>query len=185
MMKMESTPGLMKKIQKILDKTEFSDFAWIDPEKIVVSDWVRMKCRYGCEDYGHAACPPNVPAVDDCRNFFKEYNNAIIIHFEKILDDPANHRAWAKQINSKLMELEREVFLAGFPKAFIILMSTCNFCEDCANDGFQCKNPDRRRPTPEAMAVDVFSTVRQYDFPIKVLKDYSEKLNRYAFLMID
>jgi hypothetical protein len=35
------------------------------------------------------------------------------------------------------------------------------------------------------MAVDVYATVRKYGFPIEVLKDYSEAMNRYAFLMID
>lgn len=35
---------------------------------------------------------------------------------------------------------------------------------------------------PEALAVDVFSTVRQVGYPIEVLTDYSEAMNRYAFL---
>ncbi len=39
--------------------------------------------------------------------------------------------------------------------------------------------------TPEAMAVDVFSTVRRLDFPMEVLSDYSQPMNRYAFLMIE
>lgn len=30
----------------------------ISPEKIVVSQWVRFKCRYGCKGYGkHFGCP--------------------------------------------------------------------------------------------------------------------------------
>jgi hypothetical protein len=35
------------------------------------------------------------------------------------------------------------------------------------------------------MAVDVFTTVRKYGLPIEVLKDYSQAMNRYAFLMIE
>jgi hypothetical protein len=34
------------------------------------------------------------------------------------------------------------------------------------------------------MAVDVFSTVRQFGFPIEVCKDYDQTMNRYAFFMI-
>ena len=42
----------------------FEDFRWIDPKAIVVAHWVRMKCLFGCEDYGrNAACPPNTPPV--------------------------------------------------------------------------------------------------------------------------
>lgn len=175
----------MKKIVSILEKYEFKDYAWIDPKKIVVSDWVRLKCMFGCEEYGCAACPPNVPAVEECRNFFREYKNSVVLHFEKISDDPADRREWAKQINSKLLKAERAIFLAGYHKAFLTLMSRCNLCRECTKDRLQCKNPRLRRPTPEGMAVDVYATVRQYGFPIKVLKDYSEKLNRYAFLMND
>lgn len=177
--------GNMKKVLSIIKKYDFKDYAWIDPKKIVVSDWVRLKCMFGCEDYGNAACPPNVPAVVDCRNFFKGYKNAIVFHFEKSFDDPADQRKWAKQINSKLLKAEREVFLAGYYKAFLFLMSRCKLCQECVKDRLQCKNPRLRRPTPEALAVDVFATVRQYGFPIEVVKDYSERINRYAFLMID
>jgi hypothetical protein len=35
------------------------------------------------------------------------------------------------------------------------------------------------------MAVDVYATVRQYGYPIEVLKDYGQPMNRYAFLMIE
>jgi hypothetical protein len=35
------------------------------------------------------------------------------------------------------------------------------------------------------MAVDVFSTVRQLGYPIQVLRDYSETMNRYAFLLVE
>ena len=40
------------------------------------------------------------------------------------------------------------------------------------------------RPAPEAMAVDVFSTVRRFEFPINVRTDYDQKMDRYAFLMV-
>jgi predicted metal-binding protein len=49
----------------------------------------------------------------------------------------------------------------------------------------ECKKPELARPAPEAMAVDVYATVRPYGFPINVLTDYSEAMNRYAFLMIE
>jgi len=35
------------------------------------------------------------------------------------------------------------------------------------------------------MAVDVYQTVRQYEFPIQVLSAYSQAMNRYAFLLIE
>jgi hypothetical protein len=35
------------------------------------------------------------------------------------------------------------------------------------------------------MGVDVFATVRKHGFPIQVLKDYRDEMNRYAFLLVD
>jgi hypothetical protein len=35
------------------------------------------------------------------------------------------------------------------------------------------------------MAMDVYSTVRPYGYPIEVLSDYSQAMNRYAFLLIE
>jgi hypothetical protein len=34
------------------------------------------------------------------------------------------------------------------------------------------------------MAIDVFETVRKIGYPIGVLDDYSQQMNRYAFLLI-
>ena len=41
------------------------------------------------------------------------------------------------------------------------------------------------RPTPEALAVDVYSTVRAIGYPIQVLSDYTQEMNRYALLLIE
>jgi predicted metal-binding protein len=58
----------------------FSDFKWIDPKEIVVAQWVRMKCLFGCSEYGqNASCPPNVPSVLECRQFFSEYNESLCL----------------------------------------------------------------------------------------------------------
>ncbi len=64
-------------------------------------------------------------------------------------------------------------------------MDSCQICEECTSERTNCKHPKLARPTPEGMAVDVFATVRKLGYPIEVLKDYSEKMNRYAFLMIE
>jgi predicted metal-binding protein len=45
--------------------------------------------------------------------------------------------------------------------------------------------PKLARPTPEALGVDVYSTVRKANYPIQVLSDYSQMMNRYAFILIE
>ncbi|MFX0205959.1 MAG: DUF2284 domain-containing protein [Candidatus Hodarchaeota archaeon] len=180
-----------KKSRKILEdlflKHGFNDFKWINPkQQIVVSHWVRMKCIFGCPGYGQiASCPPNTVSVMECEKFFQEYEEGVIFHFEKQFEDPEDRHAWSRELNLNLIELEREVFLSGHEKAFLLFMDSCEICENCAKVREECTHPRKSRPTPEGMAIDVFTTVRRIGYPIKVLKDYTETMNRYAFLLIE
>ena len=164
----------------------YQDFKWIDPGDIVVSHWVRMKCMYGCKSYGkNASCPPNVPSVGECQRFFGEYKRAALLHFERKVDKPEDRHAWSRKVNHKLLQLERAVFLAGHHKAFLLAMDSCGICAACPGTREACKNPQAARPSPESMAVDVFATVRRHGYPIEVLPDYAQAMNRYALLLIE
>ena len=128
--------------------------------------------------------PPNVPSVSECERFFQEYCDAVIFRFEKAVSRPEDRHVWSKKVNIKLAALERDVFLAGFERAFLLYMDSCCICADCEVTREACKQPRTARPSPEALGVDVYSTVRQFGFPIEVRTDYSQKMNRYAFLMV-
>ena len=82
-----------KQVEEIYKSHGYTDYTWVEPKKIVVSQWVRMKCKFGCGEYGRG--------------------------------------------NRKT-----------------------------------CEQPRMARPAPEAMAVDVYTTVRQSGFKINVLSDY-------------
>jgi predicted metal-binding protein len=167
-------------------KHGYTDFRWIDPHEIVVAQWVRMKCMFGCAEFGrNASCPPNVPSVPECREFFAGYTRGAIFHFAKTVAAPEDRHEWTGSVNAGLIALERAVFLAGYEKAFLLAMDSCGLCEECVGVREECKVPRSARPTPEAMAVDVFSTVRRMGYPIAVLSDYRQAMNRYAFLMIE
>ena len=179
------TPKKRQMLDAIFKKKGYTDYKWIDPKKIIVSQWVRMKCKFGCGEYGvGGACPPNTPSVTECEQFFNEYSDAAILHFEGTMDKPEDRHAWSRRINAKLVKLEREVFLAGYERAFMLFMDSCCCCKECTGDRQACKEPRMARPAPEAMAVDVYSTVRQYGFPIRVRTDYDQQMDRYAFLMV-
>jgi predicted metal-binding protein len=182
---MRLSAGKKEELDTIFEKFGYSDYKWIDPQKIVVAQWVRMKCMFGCGEYGRGgACPPNTPSVAECERFFNEYTNSVILRFEGRMEKPEDRHAWSRKINAKLVKLEREVFLAGYERAFLLFMDSCCICKECAGDRQTCKEPRMSRPAPEAMAVDVYSTVRQFGFPINVRTDYDQKMDRYAFLMI-
>jgi predicted metal-binding protein len=178
--------NVQEKVDAIVQKHGYSDYKWINPDDIVISQWVRMKCLYGCNEYGRTAtCPPNVPSLEESERFFKEYGLAVIIHFAKAVEKPEDRFAWTRKINLKLLELEKEVFCSGFQKAFLLFMDSCNICKTCQEKKEDCVEPKMSRPTPEALGIDVFSTVRRAGYPIQVLSDYSQKMNRYAFLLIE
>jgi predicted metal-binding protein len=175
-----------RQLEMIFRKHKFSDFKWIDPRKIVVAHWVRMKCLYGCGEYGRtASCPPNVPGVAECERFFREYRRAVVFHFKKTVARPEDRFAWTRRTNLKLLKLERDVFLSGCEKAFLLFLDSCNICAECPGTRQACKHPRMARPTPEALAVDVFASVRPLGYPIEVLVGYDQPMNRYAFLMVD
>ena len=170
----------------LFQKYDFTHYQWIDPQCIHVAQWVRIKCMFGCNEYGkNASCPPNVPIVSECERFFKEYTAAVIFHFQKTVEKPEDRFPWTRGVNLKLLELEREIFISGHPKAFLLFMDSCCICKRCTGERNQCKHPVKARPTPEAMGVDVFATVKEIGYPIEVLSDYTKAMNRYAFLLIE
>ena len=174
------------RLEKIFRDYNFSDFQWIRTEDIVVSQWVRMKCVFGCSSYGRkGSCPPNTPSVPECREFFSEYSEAVVFRVQAQLEDPKKRSEWSAKMNSELLKIEREVFLSGFPRAFLLFLDECCLCKECPGTRIDCKNLKSCRPCPESLAMDVFATVRTCGYPIEVLKDYSQVMNRYSFLLID
>jgi predicted metal-binding protein len=182
---MSSKSSSVKDIEALFEEHGFDDYKWINPKDIIVSQWVRMKCTFGCSTYGKcASCPPNTPSVSECRDLFDEYNDIAVFHIPVELDHPDDRHELMKQISSKLLKLERAVFLSGYVKAFMLPADNCSICDDCVPSREDCKQPALSRPPPEAMGVDVFSTVRAVGYPIEVLADYDRTMNRYAFLLV-
>jgi predicted metal-binding protein len=60
----------------------------IDPKiiginKIVLAEWVRWKCRYGCPDYGlWLKCPPHSPTPTETRALLSEYRRALLFRIK-------------------------------------------------------------------------------------------------------
>ena len=175
-----------KELENIFEQSGFENFKWIDPKKIVVARWVRMKCTFGCEEYGQCAmCPPNVPSVEECRKFFDEYSTIAVFRFSNSVSKPEDRHKWTQNITKSMLKLERKVFLSGYHKTFLLPIDNCSLCDECSSNKKDCKNPKSARPTPEALGVSVFDTVRKIGYPIEVLKDYDDEMNRYAFLLIE
>jgi predicted metal-binding protein len=175
-----------KSLEKLFYQYGFDDYRWLKAKEIQVSQWVRFRCMFGCPSYGKkGTCPPNVPPIAECREFFSEYDEAVIFHFPKMVERPEDRHSWSREMGRKLCDLERDVFLSGFYKAFMLHFDSCNLCAECGELRQSCKNPKVCRPGADALGVDVFAAVRKAGYPIEVLKDYGETMNRYAFLLVE
>lgn len=182
---MFTDPKKKEQIENIISGFDFQDYKWIDPKDIIVAQWVRIKCLYGCDDYGRACCPPNVPAVNECRDFFREYISALVFRFQFEAEKGNYPKTISQKLNKKLLDLEREIFLANYHKAFIFTQSNCSLCQECPSKKEDCKYPEKNRPSPEAFAVDVYGTVRNLGMHVDVVTKPHQEIDRFAILMID
>ncbi|MFZ5944687.1 MAG: DUF2284 domain-containing protein [Bacillota bacterium] len=174
------------KLEALFKEHGYNDFKWIKASDIKVSHWVRFKCQFGCPGYGKKiTCPPHVPSIEECREFISEYKDVVIFHFAKAVDHPDDRKPWGREVNYDLIKLEREVFLSGYQKAFMIPFESCGYCGTCVSSRLECKNPKISRPGPDALGIDVYDAVRKVGYPVQVLKDYKETMNRYAFLLVE
>ena len=175
-----------KKIESIIQENGYKDFKWISGSDVVISQWTRFKCMYGCPSYGNkGSCPPSVPSILECREFFSEYKNIVVIHIKQQLGNSEDLTAWSRETNLHLLEMEKSAFQLGYYKAFLLFMDECQICNQCSETRKECNNPHLSRPSPEALGVDVFATVRKLGLPVEVLTDKTQEMNRYSFLMIE
>ncbi|MBV7276853.1 DUF2284 domain-containing protein [Clostridium sp. PL3] len=175
-----------EKLEEFFNQYGFTDFKWVNTNDIIVAQWVRFRCVFGCPSYGkRCTCPPNVPNIEECKKMISEYKDIVVFHLEKQLEKPEDIKAWSRDTILKLLNLEKEIFLSGYYKTFLISFDSCKICESCIGNRIECRNPKMVRPGADAFGIDVYSTVRNIGYPIHVLKEYGEAMNRYAFLLIE
>ncbi|MFW5856225.1 MAG: DUF2284 domain-containing protein [Bacillota bacterium] len=165
----------MKNYEKYIDSAidRGAEDAWIiSANTIEVANWVRWKCRYGCYRYGeNLACPPNTPWPFETEELINEYDRVLLImsHDNSSMQDI-------------VVDLEYQIFLDGYHKAFGLACGPCERCEEC---GPECPEPERVRPSLEASGIDVYTTVRNNGREIEVLKSEEERPDYYAMVLIE
>ncbi len=146
----------------------------INPETIRVQDWVRMKCQFGCGGYGaRLTCPPHSPTPVQTKEIIKDYKNALLIHSHS-----------SRKVKEAVPEIERELFLKGFYKAWGMGAGPCNLCDQCDIEA-GCRFPRKARPAMEACGVDVYSTARANGFPIEVVTSREQEQNHYGVVLFE
>jgi predicted metal-binding protein len=145
----------------------------IRADSVVTAAWVRLKCQYGCGGYGSSlCCPPHSPTPEATARVLAGYRRALLLHCRR-----------PTRPTPLVVALEREIFLAGYHKAFGFGAGPCRLCRECDLDG--CRRPAEARPSMEGSGIDVFATARANGFPIEVVRDTDDDENYYGLILIE
>ena len=136
----------------------------ISTASIAVGEWVRLKCQYGCPNYGtRLDCPPNGMSTDLMRRLLAEYRRAIVLKLRRLPH-------YRPEGSGLVHRVERELFLAQFPRAFAIGAGSCGLCPDeCIRQPGRCPHPYNIRPSAESLGIDWFTTLCNIGWEVRVL----------------
>lgn len=145
----------------------------IDASSIITAPWVRLKCQFGCGGYdSNYCCPPHTPTPEQTRGVIDSYRKAVLVHFTA-----------PGKVTKIIVQLEREIFLAGYYKALGFGAGPCSLCRVCPGEG--CRHPEKARPSMEGCGIDVYATARGNGYPIEVVKNESSDQNYYGIVLIE
>lgn len=164
----------------------------ISARDVVVSEWVRFKCRYGCKGYGkHLSCPPYAPSVEQTRRMVHAYRTGLLLRFDGVPgqevfgpdDIPEDFHGFYRDlilwVNRTVHALEKTAFYDGWYKAFGFGGYPCIYCDECVAEEVQgpvdesmrrlCRHMDLVRPSMEAAGMDVFETASRAGWPVSTI----------------
>ena len=167
----------------------------IKPQDVVVAQWVRNKCQFGCRHYGKRfTCPPYAPTPAETAEILADYNTALLVEFANLTREKLKEPQWYNKIPKVLYEMERMAFLSGFQKAYCYKGGPCSLCAKCPAEELEnpsifhaklCKQPKEARPAMEAAGIDVYTTVRRAGFELHVVRERSDVFKTFGLVLLE
>ena len=178
--------------QRLLDKGAEYGLTAIFPfsiDKIVVAEWVRLKCHYGCNRFdSNWTCPPATPGPDKVREILNEYKLALLLVGTKNCADfyLDNGRKRISQVRcwKGTVSLERMLFLEGYYKAFSLVGECCALCKECAYPE-NCRFPQEKRPSVESFSIDVIGTLKNLGTGSTIATQTCDTYNYYGIILLE
>ena len=150
-----------------------SEVRVIQASSIKTAAWIRLRCQYGCPNYGtNLCCPPFSPTSEETQRVINEYSYAMVLKYRSSDD-----------LRRTTTEIERALFLNGKYKAFSFKGGSCGLCEECNLK--RCVHTDQARPSMEGSGIDVYETVRRSGFNIEVLKNRESQVSYFGLILIE
>jgi len=172
----------------------------IAASKVVTAHWVRLRCQFGCKNYGtRLTCPPYSPTPEETRQVLDEYKTAYLARYDGFTgfdtyppkDLTGAMDKLSLHVCDEIVRMERHAFLSGYYKAFSYGAHRCRRCEVCAvaEGKDKCKYPAEARPSLESAGIDVFATAKSAGIPTKVVADRTilkpEMLPTFTMLLLE
>lgn len=185
--------GISKKlISELLDKGEKYGLTEIIPlttDKIVVAEWVHLKCKYGCSQFNTSwCCPPVTLDYEKTKNLMKEYSLALLLvgRTRRVDFYRNNQRKRVRQLRGwkGTVSIERLLFMEGFYKAFSLVGEGCALCKTCAYPE-NCRFPREKRPSLESFSIDVMGTLKAIDIVPKVATSINDSYSYYSLILLE
>lgn len=162
----------------------------VDVPKVKIGTWPRMKCQFGCRNYGKTlCCPPYVPDLSTTRDFVKDYKNGLLVRYTVPIE-MKDVKDWMKMetdINNGLLDVlikvEKAALMKNYYKAFALKAGRCSLCEKCNLE--KCVHPEIARPSLEAFGIDVFALASDNGFDARMFSGPIKELNIYGMVLLD
>lgn len=147
----------------------------VSPRDIVTAPWVALKCRYGCDRYGkNLQCPPHGMPYEETRAVVDAYDCALLVQ-----GAPPG-----RQFHDRLLALEKQAFLNGYPKALVFGAGPCPACPSCPEDG-KCRHHALARPAMESCGIDVYTTVKNAGWSLEPVMEKGNYIKYVGLLMVE
>lgn len=205
-MKLKNLAGAKNKVVKFRDHSGISK-AFIDElhhmghkfgitsvqsfsvDKLVIKDWVNLKCRYGCTSYNtNWSCPPATPKPDEARKIVSEYDTALLLEGNRkcteFYRNNRKKREDAVRYWKGIVSTERFLFLKGYYKAFALVNSVCSLCKQCTYPD-KCRFPQEKRPTIESFSIDLIGTLHNLGATTDVATSSEDSFNYYGLILLE
>ena len=174
---------LSVKINDLTKDYKNFEFKYIDTKTIVVEPWTRLKCQFGCPNYGKTlVCPPYAPKAEEFIGMVNSYKTAILfqVSLASIEDDVGG-------ISKISCDIENLCAHFGYYKAFGMGAGPCMIChskgEECNLD--ECKYPNQARPSGEACGVDIHKTIENNGYDILGIDKKNDSYFCYGIVLLE
>ena len=180
--------SLLSRLNEAAEFHGIEDLRPFSTEKIVVAEWVQLKCRYGCTRYNRSwCCPPATPTPEKIRQILSEYSVALLLQSTHYLphyyNDDSRKRTSLVRCWKGTVSLERMLFLEGYHKAFSLVGESCSLRRKCEYPE-NCRFPQEKRPSLESVSIDVIGTLRRLGIIPELVNDVKKPFKYYAVILV-